>query len=59
MTAEQRKEMRELCSALPMMEDRLRRAGLLATAVKLNAAVREIGYEVERIESHSEDSKSK
>lgn len=40
-----RKERFALCVELPLIEDRLRRCGLVATAAKLNAAVKEIGWE--------------
>jgi hypothetical protein len=49
-TPKRRGEMRALCIDLPMMEARLRRAGLLATAARLNMAVKEIGHEVVRLE---------
>jgi hypothetical protein len=44
-----RQEIGYLCVELPRIEARLRGAGLLATAVKMNEAVREIGYEAERL----------
>lgn len=46
LTPAQMKEAKELCVELPLIEDRLRRAGLLATAAALNAAVKKIGFEV-------------
>lgn len=46
MTPAQTKELRDLCAELPRVEDRLRRAGLYATATAMNKAVKRIGYEV-------------
>lgn len=37
---------KKLAEELPVIEDRLRRAGLYVTAVALNAAVKRIGYEI-------------
>lgn len=45
---EQRRMMSEqnnLLNELPLIEDRLRRAGLLATAVKMNEVVKSVGWE--------------
>lgn len=45
-TPEQRREAQALCAELPLLEDRLRRAGLFGTATLLNKAVQNIGYEL-------------
>lgn len=39
-------EAQALCVELPIIEDRLRRAGLPATAAALNMAVKKIGFEL-------------
>ncbi len=36
----------KLCQDLPMLKERLHRAGLHKTANKMQAAVEEVGYEV-------------
>jgi len=46
LTDEQMAEAKKLCVELPIIEDRLRRAGLYATAAAVNMAVVKIGYEV-------------
>lgn len=43
---------RQLCIELPLIKDRLMRAGLLRTAHKMDEACKEIGYEcAEQFES--------
>jgi hypothetical protein len=46
LTKEQFAQAKELCNELPIIEDRLRRAGLWSTASALHIAVERIGYEV-------------
>ncbi len=41
-------ERNALCTELPLIENRLRRAGLFTTATAMNKAVQAIGFEVER-----------
>lgn len=45
-TPEQRGEAQKLCRELPLIEDRLRRAGLYGTATLMNHVVKRIGYEL-------------
>lgn len=46
LTEKQTEEARRLCTELPLIHDRLVRAGMLRTADKMHEAVREIGYEL-------------
>jgi hypothetical protein len=54
-------EQNNLLNELPLIEDRLRRAGLLATAVKMNEAVKSVGWETAELrekwsrEDHGQD----
>jgi hypothetical protein len=47
LTLKQASEAKNLAVELVNMEDRLRRVGLFATAVKLNMAVQRIGFEID------------
>jgi hypothetical protein len=46
LTPKQASDAKDLAVELVNMEDRLRRAGLFATAAKLNMAVNRIGFEI-------------
>jgi hypothetical protein len=45
LTKEQQTKAHDLCRRLPLIEGELRAAGLFATAVVFNQAVKSIGYE--------------
>ena len=52
-TPEAREERRALATELPLIEDRLRRAGLWKTAVVMNKAVQAIGWEIAEVDPRS------